>query len=120
MLEYIDYFYDKADVLEDLTPYFKLLNDREDVAMVKDRFRDRLADAESTEGEPPTRTKQDGSYAIGSHLAAQDDFDKRVVSLKALRWKFVQHKVSRALGLYTNIDDHEKLDLVNRIWGCFL
>ena len=70
MLEYIDYFYDKADVLEDLTPYFKLLNDREDVAMVKERFRDRLADAESTEDEPPTRTKVDGSYAIGSHLAA--------------------------------------------------
>ena len=43
-----------------------------------------------------------------------------MVSLRVLRWKFVQHKISRALGLYTSMEDHEKLDLVNRIYSCFL
>ena len=40
--------------------------------------------------------------------------------MKVLRWKFVQHKLSRALGLYTVMEDNEKLDLVNRIYSCFL
>ena len=40
--------------------------------------------------------------------------------MKVLRWKFVQHKLSRALGLYTIMEDNEKLDLVNRIYSCFL
>ena len=57
MLEYIDLFYDKADVLEDLTPYLKLLNATDDVANVRDRFRDRINQAEQTEGEPPTIVK---------------------------------------------------------------
>ena len=26
----------------------------------------------------------------------------------------------RALGMYTHMDDHEKMDLVNRIYACFL
>ena len=40
--------------------------------------------------------------------------------MKVLRWKFVQHKLSRALGLYTTMEDNDKLDLVNRIYSCFL
>ena len=31
MYDYIDYFYDKSDVIEDLTPYLKLLNADQDV-----------------------------------------------------------------------------------------
>lgn len=42
------------------------------------------------------------------------------MSLKVLRWKFVQHKISRALGMYSVMEDNEKLDLVNRIYSCFL
>ena len=74
------------------------------------------------EGEPPTLVKADGAAAIGSHLnqTVEQDFNKTVVSLKVLRWKFVQHKVSRSLGLYTHMEDNEKMDLVNRIWSCFL
>lgn len=74
------------------------------------------------EGEPPTLVKADGSAALGSHLnqTIEQDFTKSVVSLKVLRWKFVQHKICRCLGLYTHVDDTEKLDLVNRIYSCFL
>lgn len=50
----------------------------------------------------------------------EQDYNKVLVSLKVLRWKFVQHKISRALGLYSHLDDTEKIDLVNRIWSCFL
>ena len=46
MLEYIDYFFDKADVLEDLKPYLKLLNNTDDVLNVRDRFRERIGLAE--------------------------------------------------------------------------
>lgn len=49
-----------------------------------------------------------------------DEFSKQVASLKVLRWKFVQHKISRQLGIYSHMEDHEKIDLVNRIYSCFL
>ena len=42
MLQYIDIFYDKTDVLEDLLPYLKLVNDNEDVLHIKNRFNDRI------------------------------------------------------------------------------
>ena len=63
MLEYIDLFYDKADVLEDLQPYLKLLNATDDVNNIRDRFRDRIQQAENMEGEPPTMTRADGNPA---------------------------------------------------------
>ena len=64
----MDHFYDKADVLEDLRPYLKLLNTTDDVIYVRDRFRERIAAAEIADGEPATITKADGNAAIGSHL----------------------------------------------------
>ncbi len=46
MLDYIDHFYDKSDILEDLKPYLLLLNGAEDVVNVRDRFRDRISQME--------------------------------------------------------------------------
>ena len=43
-----------------------------------------------------------------------------VVSLKILRWKFVQHKICRKLGAYNVMEENLKLDLANRIFSCFL
>jgi len=122
LLEYIDLFFDKADVLDDTKAYLMLLNGQDDVMNVRERFRDRIGQAELSEGEPPTILKADGNNAIGSHLnqTVEQDFARVVVSLKVLRWKFVQHKVSRALGMYSHMEDHEKIDLVNRIYSCFL
>ena len=42
MNDYIDHFYDKHDVLEDLRPYFKLLTAAEDAQEMLDRMRKRL------------------------------------------------------------------------------
>ena len=41
--EYVDIFYDKSDVLEDLRPYLKLLNDQEDRASMESRLTERVA-----------------------------------------------------------------------------
>ena len=44
--EYIDQFHDKADVLEDLTPYLKLLNSEDDVDSIELRFKERITTSE--------------------------------------------------------------------------
>jgi len=122
MQEYIDLFFDKSDVLEDLRPYLLLLNNTEDVNTICEMFKERVKQAETSEEEPATILNPDGKYAMNSHLnqTVEQDLNKCVVSLKVLRWKFVQHKISRALGLYGTMEDNEKLDLVNRIFSCFL
>jgi hypothetical protein len=51
ILEYIDNFYDKADVTEDLKPYLRLLNPEADVETVKLRLVDRIKQAEQIEAE---------------------------------------------------------------------
>ena len=68
ILEYIDFFYDKSDVLADLEAYFKLINGKEEVMNIKAWFRDRVNQAEQMEGEPVTLTGEDGSPIVGSHL----------------------------------------------------
>lgn len=123
MQEYIELYYDKADVLMDLKPYLSLLNDRDDVITMRDMFRQKVLQTENQEDEPNMRVKADGNYAIKSHYRTQQEAEQQekfVVSLKVLRWKFLQHKFMRTLGQYSHMEDNEKCDLVNRIFGCFL
>ena len=68
MLEYIEIYYDKNDVLEDLRPYLPLLNNSDDIFTLRDLFREKVRNTENQEDEPNTRTKADGNYAIRSHL----------------------------------------------------
>ena len=68
MLEYIEIYYDKNDVLEDLRPYLPLLNNSDDIFTLRDLFREKVRNTENQEEEPNTRTKADGNYAIRSHL----------------------------------------------------
>lgn len=107
----------------DLKPYLSLLNDRDDVITMRDMFRHKVLQTENQEEEPNTRVKADGNYAIKSHYRTQHEAEQQekfVVSLKVLRWKFLQHKFMRTLGQYSHMEDHEKCDLVNRIFSCFL
>ena len=46
MQEYIDLFYDKSDVLEDLRPYLLLFNNNEDVLFMKEMFKEKVKAAE--------------------------------------------------------------------------
>ena len=68
ILQYIDTFYDKTDVLEDLLPYFKLL-ETEDAVHIKNRFNERVRTLEEMEEEPPTPARPDGTPAINSHIS---------------------------------------------------
>lgn len=68
MQEYIDLFYDKSDVLEDLRPYLLLFNNNEDVLFMKEMFKEKVKAAEVSEEEPVTQIKTDGNYAMNSHL----------------------------------------------------
>ena len=42
MMEYIDLFFDKADVVMDLKPYLRLMNVSDDVISIRDRLRERI------------------------------------------------------------------------------
>lgn len=94
ILNYIDLFFESSDVNEDLKPYLMLLNSREDVPLVRSKFME-SANAEDL----------DGDTEFQSHLyrSVEEEYHKNVVPLTKLRWKFAQHKISRTLGIYTNM-----------------
>ena len=46
MMDYIDGFLEKIDVVEDIKPYLKLFNKEDDIANIKDRMRDRVIQVE--------------------------------------------------------------------------
>lgn len=60
--------------------------------------------------------------AFNQHLnpGASQYAARKVISMKVLRWKFVQHKLNRVLGVYNDYEQERKLDLVNRIFSVFL
>lgn len=97
LCEYIDLFYDKSDVVQDLLPYMKLFNDKDDVETIRKRLFDRVNQVENMEGE------KESSNEVGNHLKDQYDGARAVISLKVLRWRFVQHKVNRVLGVYSKM-----------------
>ena len=103
MTEYMDLFYDKSDVVVDLRPYLKLLNADQDVDQMKERLMDRVQQHEEMENEVDGHAK----------LSAP-------ISLRVLRWRFVLYKVNRILGVNSLNSDDDKLDLVNKLFGCFL
>ena len=88
------------------------MSSREDVPLVRNKFK------ESSNGE---ELDLNGSE-FGSHLyrTVEEEYHKQLIPLSKLRWKFAQHKINRALGIYTDLEVNEKLDLVNRIYSSFL
>ena len=89
--DYIDLFYDKHDVLEDLKPYLRLLNTPDDVEEMIDRMRSRLEQVEEMENE-------------NEELLVDEEFDEpdeeermKLVSLRVLRWRFIKFKLERFL-----------------------
>ena len=121
ILDYIDSFFDKVDVQDDIKHYLELMME-DDAKAIQVRLRTRVEEVEEKSGEELTLVKADGNPAIASHLnqTVEQDFNKVVITLETLRWKFVQHKVCRTIGLYGEMENMEKIDLVNRIWSVFL
>jgi hypothetical protein len=104
-------------VLKDLRPYFKLMNEEADRNNMEGRLIERVAQMEGMEGEE----SPDDPYMLNQHINTNpQNYQKKVTSLKVLRWRFVQHKINRLLGVYTDYDKDKKMDLVNRIYSVFL
>lgn len=91
LLDYIDMFFDKEDVVDDVKPYLKLLNSTDDLTFIRERLQERVSQTASDEGEPEPELREDGIPATGSHLyhSEHDRSSQTVASLKVLRWKFV-------------------------------
>ena len=111
MMEYVDFFFDKADVVKDLSNYIKLLSLPGDAQMIKTRLNDRIKNAIDQD---PTVRKQPKNTNNPDH---QIHF---LASLKVLRYSFVYHKFMRMLGCYDKLDIGERMDLVNKIYSTFL
>ena len=107
MTEYMDLFYDKSDVVEDLRPYLKLLNADQDIEQMKERLMDRVSQHEEMENE----TEQAPGKA---------KMTTAPISLRVIRWRFVSYKINRILGVNTLNSEEEKIYLVNKLFSCFL
>ena len=91
MNDYIDLFYDKHDVLEDLKPYLKLLNTQEDVEEMVDRMKSRLEQVEEMENEE--------DEIVDEEFDEPDEEERmKLVSIRVLRWRFIKFKLERLLG----------------------
>jgi hypothetical protein len=89
MLDYIELFYDKADVIADLVPYLKLFQ-VEDAQALRDKIRQKVENLETT----------------SSNI---------LPDIKLIRWKFCLIKLSKITGAYHSYDRTDKLKVVNGI-----
>ena len=111
MMEYIDLFYDKADVVSDLRNYVKLLSYPTDANAIRQRIQDRIRMAEQAEPEVKKQTTFSNDPSQQVHV---------LTPMKLLRYNYVYYKMMRLLGAYNKLDDGERLDLVNKIFTVFL
>ena len=93
LLEYIDAFYDKSDVVSDLIEYFPLLN-KKDAASICSRIQLRIKQTEESEYED---IKIRGGNPENS-----------VIPLKLLRFQMIYHKLARILGVFNEVEDKYK------------
>ena len=97
ILEYVELYYDKFDVIEDIRYYLPLfgMNESQSLRMF---VRDRLDDEE-------------GKYNAND----QDPPSKNLI-----RWRIVHFKLNKVLGAFDHLDIKQKLDLVNTIMQTYL
>jgi len=97
ILEYLEKFYDSFDVVSDLRPYLRLLGQPE-AAALRAFAREKL-DAE------------EGAY---------DDAGDDPPSARLIRWRVVHFKLNKVLGSFSQLENPEKLKLVNTIMQTYL
>eukprot|EP00347_Sterkiella_histriomuscorum_P000542 403375452 len=97
LLDYIELFYDKADVVCDIMPYIKLFQ-IEEAGSLREKVKIKVQNLESgynsNQNQPP--------------------------DIKLIRWKICLFKLSKILGMYSHLDKQEKLRLVNNIMQTYL
>ena len=92
MLDYIELFYDKADVICDVMPYLRLFQ-YEDAMALKEKVRAKVENMEN--GQTAT-------------------------DVKLVRWKICLHKLCKVVGVYVALDKQDKVRLVNSIVQTYL
>lgn len=100
ILDYIELFYDKADVVMDLIPYLRLLC-YDDGLSLRDKVKNKIDALES-------------GFTIASHASALAA--NKLPDIKVVRWKIAYHKLSKILGAYANVERNERMTLVNMMF----
>lgn len=102
MVEYIDNYLEKSDVVDELRPYLTLST-----------FDDRVALCKKIHNRVMATEKQLEDHGESKALTA---------NVTLLRWKFVLHKLSRALGQYSGalFNDDGRQRVAMEMFGVFL
>lgn len=107
MIEYIDQFYDQADVTHDIQKYFVLLKQKDALAIVV-RIEMRIEQVEEKDHD--------------TLKAKAIDIEKSFVCLKSLRLRFILIKLKRLFSLWEEMDKMRKVEAVvyKEVFGTFL
>ena len=97
ILDYMERFFDKFDVVSDLRPYLKLLGPDE-AAALRAFARDQL-------------DKEENAY---------DEEGEERPDMNLIRWRIVHFKLNKLLGSFAHLVNPEKLKLVNTIVQTYL
>jgi hypothetical protein len=111
VIEFIDKFYDKYDVVSDLRKYLPLFSKDMDAPalafFIKTERLRLVEEAEESKNQNGTTGRNSvDDYSSSSNSSSGEERKVPVadteqpVSLKLLRWRFVHHKLNRALGMY--------------------
>ena len=98
LLDYVELFYDKNDVVEDVLPYLKLFSN-DDAVNLREKIRMRVDAVE-------------GTVSLSNQHKLPD--------IKVVRWKAIQYKLNKLLGGYSGIGPQEKLNLANQMFVTFV
>jgi N-acetyltransferase B complex (NatB) non catalytic subunit len=102
VLDYLELFYDKTDVVMDLIPYLKLMT-QDDSYALREKVKTKIDSLES------------GFVIPQSALAGN-----KLPDIKVIRWKIVLHKLSKVLGAYQSLERNERMTLVNMMFQVYV
>lgn len=97
IIQYLENFYDRYDVISDLKPYIKILTYTE-IDVLRNLIRGKLETEE---------------------LAYSNNTEKPP-SIKMIRLRMIDFKLNKMTGSFINLEAHEKLKLVNTIVQTYL
>ena len=93
LIEYIENFFDKSDVLEDIREYLTLLKKTDAVALCS-----RIE----------FRVNQTEEFELDEIKIKGGNPDLHTLPLKLLRFKMIYHKLARVLGIFSDVEDKFK------------
>jgi hypothetical protein len=100
VLEYIENFFDKADVVIDILPYLRLMQP-DDANALREKLKNRIEAIEAG------NSLSHGGAAAGSQPNPSDkvNVSNKLPDLKVIRWKMILFKLSKIVGHFDKIVD---------------